>query len=449
MRNSNVTRMTKRLSVILAFGLSFAGSAIGEEQAGSTGILPIPEYGEDFWSREHASGDWGGVRTDWAQQYGLQFDVDWVQWADTVVDGGKSDNHEWGGNLTYNLEWDLMRAGIVPGAVIQIRAETRYGDSALLNTGQIVPNNTAALSPTNYNKPGGYDIALTQFSWLQMFSEHVGVIFGKLDLYANGDQNEFTSGRGRTGFSNWSLAYPTAAMYVPATTAAIGVVYLPSPWLNISSLLLSGEPCTKDPCFEDLGDKGGISATTVNYQYNLGGLPGGVTGQFVYFFDTDFTNIGEQIPVPGEGLVGSEKNKSWQVAASFWQYLSVKGGSHEGPVDLNNREQDLAGWGLFARIGGADEDTIIWENSVSVGIGGRGVVPGRPNDAFGVGYFYNRLNEDRTITSDYENGDGVEAYYNLAITPAVRFSINVQYIGNSEPGVDDATMVNGRLHVVL
>jgi hypothetical protein len=44
------------------------------------------------------------------------------------------------------MEWDLMRAGIIPMAVVQMRAESRFGSSGILNTGQAVPMNTAALS---------------------------------------------------------------------------------------------------------------------------------------------------------------------------------------------------------------------------------------------------------------------------------------------------------------
>jgi hypothetical protein len=99
-----------------------------------------------------------------------------------------ADDHRFGANVTYNLTVDLMRAGILPGALLQVRAESRYGPSAITNTGQIVPNNTIALSPTNYSDPtAGYEIAVTQLSYVQFLSERVGLIIGKLDLYGDGD----------------------------------------------------------------------------------------------------------------------------------------------------------------------------------------------------------------------------------------------------------------------
>jgi porin len=49
------------------------------------------------------------------------------------------------------------------------------------------------------------------------------------------------------------------------------------------------------------------------------------------------------------------------------------------------------GIGLFARLGFADEQTNPIEWAVSGGIGGRGLVPGRHNDTFGLGYYYDSV----------------------------------------------------------
>jgi len=443
------SRMRYRFA-ILAFGLSCAVPAFAAEEkaAEPQGIVPIPAYGDDIWSRGNLTGDWGGLRTDWAGK-GIQFDVDWVHWIDNAVDGGTSDANEVGGNFTYNMKVDLMRAGILNLAELQVRAESRYGNSGILNTGQIVPINTASTTPTNYTDfDDGYDIALTQLSLLKLFTPHFGMLVGKLDMFADGDQNEFATGRGRTGFNNWSMNYGTGLLLVPASTIGAGVVYLPSPELSISSLLTSGGECVRSDCFNDLNDKGGISATAATYQYNLGGLPGGVSGTFLYFFDFDFTDLQSLIPVPGEGLVGSDESKSWLVTSSFFQYLSADG-AQGGPLNLTNRVPDLQGWGIFGRITRADDKTNPWKTSVTVGLGGRGVIPKRPNDVFGVGYFYNGLSVDRFDTSDFEDGEGLEAFYSVAITPALKFSFNAQWVGKSKPDSDDTTVLTGRFQLVF
>jgi porin len=107
--------------------------------------------------------------------------------------------------------------------------------------------------------------------------------------------------------------------------------------------------------------------------------------------------------------------------------------------------------GIFGRLGFADKDTNPFQTSVSVGIGGRGVIDSRPNDVFGIGYFYNDAYEDRFTNKVGFEGEsqGGEAFYNVAITPAAKFSVNLQYLVSSLKDVDEATVLSGRLHLVF
>ncbi|MEH6636623.1 MAG: carbohydrate porin [Halioglobus sp.] len=432
----------------LLIGLSCACPTFAAEE--EKGILSIPQYEGDISNRNHLTGDWGGTRTDWAEK-GVQFDIDLVQWAEQVTDGGASDSTETGGNATYNLTFDLDQAGILDRAVIQVRAESRWGSSVNLNTGLIVPSNVAAITPTNYKKfDDGYDIAVTQLTYLQFITDHLGIIVGKLDLFADGDANEFATGRGRTQFNNWSLNYATGSLLIPASTIGAGVIYEPNQNMTFSTMVFSGAECVRSDCFDDLDDGGVVSATTASFQYQLSDLPGGFTGSYVHWFDSDFTDLNSITATPGESLVASTENESWLVSGSFWQYVSAEG-SHEGPVNLHDRMPDLQGWGVFGRFAFADEDTNPWKTSIAVGLGGRGVIPGRPDDLFGVGYFYNELSTDRFLdeVGFEDKGVGYEVFYNLAITKAVRFSTNVEYLKWIIPGHSDAVVATGRLQIIF
>jgi len=469
MKNMNL--LIKLAIAVFVLGLSNASpifaagpSADEQETAGETkeggdkpemppGILPIPGYGDDLKTREFLTGDWNGKRTSVANDYGFQWNIDTITWTDTAVNGGKTNDLEFGGNLTYNLNWDLMRAGILPGALLSLRAETRWGDSGILNTGQGVPMNTAALTPTNYTDfDGGYSLALTQLSYLQMLSTKFGIIAGKLDLFGDGDMNEFATGRGRTQFMNWSMNYGTANLIVPASTLGVGAFIMPNPQLSITSLLTSGTECVHSNCFDDLGDKGGVSITSAAYQYQLGGKPGGVSGNFIYLFDMDFEKLDGILPVPPPPGFKPSPNKdtSWVLGGSYWQYISTKE-EHEGPVNLMNMKQDIAGWGIFARLTLADDDTNPWKTSVALGLGARGIADSRPNDAFGLGYFYNKqtINDIEGVLENIDNGQGVEGYYNLAFFPSVMLSLNLQYLKSVEPSVDNTFTVSTRLQVVF
>jgi hypothetical protein len=99
--------MSKQIKVFcvgLAFalaGLGASGQARADDAAADNasdkngapasrpGIVPIPSYGGGLSERAYLLGDFGGRRTEWANN-GFQFDVDTVSWADSVVDGGQS-----------------------------------------------------------------------------------------------------------------------------------------------------------------------------------------------------------------------------------------------------------------------------------------------------------------------------------------------------------------------
>jgi porin len=69
----------------------------------------------------------------------------------------------------------------------------------------------------------------------------------------------------------------------------------------------------------------------------------------------------------------------------------------------------------------------------SIGIGGKGGVPGQALDAFGLGFYFIDIEHPR-FTGPLETREflrdeyGVEAYYNLAVTPWARLTPDIQVI---------------------
>ncbi|MCZ6508141.1 MAG: carbohydrate porin [Acidobacteria bacterium] len=110
---------------------------------------------------------------------------------------------------------------------------------------------------------------------------------------------------------------------------------------------------------------------------------------------------------------------------------------------------DLQGVGLFARAGIADKNTNPIDWSVSGGIGGRGVIPGRDDDVFGVGYFYSHLQTLRItgVLGLDDHVHGAEAFYNIALTPATFLTLNGQVIEDALPATDTTLILGMRLHV--
>src|SRR5262245_61133636 len=91
------------------------------------GLLPVPDYSGGFWERSYLTGDWGGARTNLANK-GVQFGVQFDQYVQGVVDGGRDTTTEYGGHAEYTMNLDLMRMRVLKGALVKFRAESRYGN---------------------------------------------------------------------------------------------------------------------------------------------------------------------------------------------------------------------------------------------------------------------------------------------------------------------------------
>ena len=147
----------------------------------------------------------------------------------------------------------------------------------------------------------------------------------------------------------------------------------------------------------------------------------------------------------------TSEDTTWAVSYSGWQYLQVFSGDTSKPVDLRNGRADHQGWGVFLMAGLADEDTNPVQWSVAAGVGGRGILPGRPNDSFGIGYFYVDLVDGAVadlIGLDSEE-QGVELFYEIEIAPWFHITPNLQIV---DPGVvanDTAVILGLRANVIF
>ena len=245
---------------------------------------------------------------------------------------------------------------------------------------------------------------------------------------------------------NFQLSFSaTLAQLAPYSTLAASAIWLPSPRWTISTTLMNYTDASTTSGFDDIGD-GTTWATTADYRADLNQLPGGGSISFYYGFDADFAEVGGLNIDPGGGVTTDTSSDSWAVDWSGWQYLYVEGDSRA--VDPGNGRQDLQGVGLFARIGIADKDTnpIYW--TVSAGISGRGSIPSRDDDTWGVGLFYNDVQGlDRPLLSFNNANGGVEAYYDIALFGCANLTLDAQWVKSAFESVDDATILGGRLNI--
>jgi hypothetical protein len=124
-------------------------------------------YGGSLWSRSSLSGNWGGVRDQWAAK-GLTINLDATYTFQGVVSGGfdgplfarVSDEGDSGNDLsgTLTLELDTGKAGSWQGGFFNARLEGRAGRSVLQRAGSVSAVDNDALFPNvvdRFDVPAG------------------------------------------------------------------------------------------------------------------------------------------------------------------------------------------------------------------------------------------------------------------------------------------------------
>jgi porin len=432
------------LLVVTSFATSAskAGEPVAKEE--HHGILPIPDYSGDFSERAYLTGNWGGMRDSLAAK-GIQFEANYRQYGQGVADGGIERGTNWGGKADFKLRMDLDKMGAVPGGLIYARFDSRWGEGTIGKTGQLLPANEAYLVPVDFNDIERETFgALTALNYTQFLSPKFGMFVGKLDNM-DGDPNEFAGGRGDTQFMGYSMMFAAPTAIVPASTIGGGVLWMPNKHVTLVSQYTSATDSSFksfDRAFDEWDD-GQIWTTSLMTQYSVGGLPGGFNATYLQWFNANFTDIGSIA-----GALTSTKDTSWLLALSAWQYLCTEESS-EGPLDATNQMPDLQGWGVFGRLGFADEDTNPFSLTTSVGLGARGLIPGRDDDLMGIGYFYTETDSGNVLTSTgiSDSTQGVEAFYNIAITPAARLSLDAQWLEADVPNAENAWVLGARLQL--
>ena len=131
-----------------------------------------------------------------------------------------------------------------------------------------------------------------------------------------------------------------------------------------------------------------------------------------------------------------------------WQYLHTPDGAPD-VIDVTDGRADVRGVGLFARVGFADSDTNPVDWSFSAGIGGRGMLAGRDDDAFGVGIAYSAIDLGSFQSPQLFDDDTVsfEAYYDIAIARGTHLTLNAQIIDPVRDRVETATVLGARLNI--
>jgi len=433
---------------IVTAGFSAAMLAVLLAGAGAAIAQPVevpPTWGGDLWSRPRLTGSWGGLR-DTLGEKGVVLDLDLLLTPQDIWNGGLHNDEGIWGNAEYTLNVDTGKLGLWPGGFFKVSGQTGFGKSVIADAGALMPINTAALVPV----PNEDDTALMHATFTQFLSPKFGMFLGK--IYAlDGLHGEF-SGNYRDQFWNTGLTIPMVFALVPISAYGGGIVVLP--WKDIIFSAMALDP-RGTPNRDDLGeifDDGVTVVGSLQAKIEPFGLLGHQTVGGTWSSANrlsliqDPSNIAntlleQRFPAlsdPGpiltrilerfypELLIPTEpanrEDDSWAFFYSFDQYVWQPEGKPE------------AGIGLFFQFGVSDGDANPIKYSYVLGIGGNGVVPGRPKDSFGVAWARAQFSDNlvpflrKNLALGLQHEDAVEMYYNVALTGWLSVSLDLQVI---------------------
>lgn len=378
----------------------------------------------DIFDRSKLSGDWSGKRTELADD-GITINIDALMTTQGVFHGGLEKDWKFGGSVDYELKFDLQKMGLWQGAFIDARVEHQFGESINSDTGSLLGANTDALFPLSDYR----ELTLSKLVFTQFLSETFGVFFGKIDTM-DGDNNHFAGGRGKENFMNMNFVVnPATLRTTPYSSLGAGLIFMfpqdhtkEPAILSMVAIGANGQPNTAgwEDDFEDGTDYGIEYSHPTNF-FDLGGkqLVGAT------YNNKDYTAIDQDPRTIIGSLIGldtlSKEEGSWSFYYNFHQYL------------FTEEEDPSQGFGLFGRYGFADEETNIMDDFYSIGLGGKGIIDGRDNDRFGIGYYHIGLSDElgNIISNRYGDVDGIEIFYNIEVTKWLHITPDFQIINPS------------------
>jgi porin len=411
-------------------------------------VEPPKTYGGDLWSRPRLTGDWGGVRDDMAKR-GVTIDVDLSQFPQGVASGGRQTGFGYSGVGDYTLNVDTGKLGLWPGGFLKAHLENRFGSTVNGKAGAVEAVNGYALFP----EPNGSAVALPNLTFAQFLAKWVGLYVGKIETLG-GDENEFAH-YDPNKFMNLGFDFNLTLGLVPFSALGGGIILLPTEdpaeaIINISVLDSDGKMTTTG--FDNFFTHGVMMAGEARVRIKPFGLTGhqllgGVwSNKDRLAIDQDPSNIFKmllfnrfprledpgpilrdllarrfpQLLVPVQPL--AQVDNTWAVYYNFDQFLWSPAGHPDRGV------------GVFFRFGVSDGRANPIKYHWNAGIGGKGVVPGRPNDSFGIGWsnvqFSNNLvpflRQNLNLGLSTENA--VEMYYNAALTGWLNLTADLQIV---------------------
>ena len=413
-------------------------------------MTPVSDYTGEFWRRATLLGDPGGWRSLFYDD-GLTLDAQLTQVYQGVASGGSANGHghaQYNGLFEANVTLDTAKAGLWSGGLIVLTTQSSFGHPLKNQPGNLSPVNATALWPRSYKD----STELMEYHLIQALPLNTVAIVGRLDPSNYLDQNSFSC-TSDSQFLNVSMnSNPLFGVFLSYSTYA--TIFMTKVTDDLTLAYGVWTPNTQPGDYGGNWDDYGAAIYPI-FKYRAFNHPGMIQAIAAY---TSKDAVAVDNPHLLEGLatgVLPTKPDNWIVELSGEQYFwepkgasmpQAEGGRNEDyQVATKDFASEQPGAGVFYRFSYVPENRIAYNVYLSGGVGGRGVIPRRPYDRFGVGGYWLKESSDLNNQPGISLRDetGTEAFYNLAITPFVQLSFDVQWIVSPGKRSSDGAVVLG------
>lgn len=417
-------KLTIHLSLIALLG-SF--TIAGESAKNPAPASPPAPAADPFADR--LTGDWGGARSS-LLAHGISFDLESTHFYQGLFGGSGNQDFDYGGRVDAFLNLDTGKLGLWEGGGIRTHVEYRYGDLAGSRGGALWPVNSGSVLPLGVED----ELVATSIYLTQKLGDSASLMLGKInavDLLAN---DAFFGGWGTTRFSNLAFVAPPSGVLMPVIYG--GILSLKTAPITWTLMVYDPADRTKDYWPEDLFDTGVNYALSATYVGKLAGRTTIYTLSGTYS-TKDGANLSELL-LPADLKTGT-KDGAYNVSFQFSHFLK----------EYSERPGD--GWGFFIKGALADGNPNPIQSSIVGGIGGKGLIPARKDDSFGVGYFYYNFSDDLQSALSplvkLKDEQGLEVFYNVAVTPWFHITADLQVIDPARSGSETAVVGGLRANI--
>jgi porin len=412
-------RAALRAFLPLAFALALVAPSPADAQTPANVTLP-----ESLWTRDTLGGDWGGFR-DALGQYGIRFDLWATGFYQGMFEGTGNDDWDFGGRADLMINGDTGKLGLWSGGGLHAHVTYRGGDLPGFRGGALWPVHTSGSFPLG----GKGEVVATSLYASQRFGDSTRLMLGKINAIDLLASHPFFGGWGTDRFWNVAFVAPPSGVVPPVIMGAV-VTHSFAPY-GLTVMVFDPNDQTTNYSLNRLFEDGVNVSLGLSWAGELAGRKSGlgVTATYSTAEGTDY----EQIGLP-PGSATSTKKGSYNVAVEA-SHLLVESAHTKGK-----------GLGLYAKAAIADGNPNPIRGSFVGGLAGHAIVPGRPLDYFGGGYyFYNFSNELQDAVApvgSFTDEQGVEAYYVLSVTPWLRLSADLQWV-NPATGANKTMWLGG------